>query len=323
MAETLPLFPEEPSSSFQKELSTLVSRMGEKQVYFGTSSWKYQGWLGQIYSRERYMVRGRFSKARFAEQCLSEYAETFSTVCGDFAFYQFPVQSFWRKLFNSSPKQLQFSFKVPEEITTPRYPSIERYGNLGGADNPNFLNPEVLCELFLKQLDPYSSQIAVLIFEFGAICGRLFTPTAFTKRLDRFLGRLPRQFRFAVEIRNPEFLAEAKYVGVLRRHSIAHVMSAWTRMPPLQEQIARPDLFTTDFTVVRALLKPGRKYEDAVRSFTPYRSVQDPDPNTRSAIGDIVVRSMRRGEPTFIYVNNRLEGNAPMTIHGILEDLPD
>ena len=94
-------------------------------------------------------------------------------------------------------------------------------------------------------------------------------------------------------------------------------------MPALQEQIAHPELFTTDFTVVRALLSAGRRYEDVVRGFAPYRGVQDPDPNTRSAIGDIVVRSMREGDPAFIYVNNRLEGNAPMTIHGILEELAD
>ena len=323
MAETLPLFPEKPSNPFQEELRARVSRLRKRQVYFGTSSWKYEGWLGQIYSRERYTFRGRFSKARFAEECLSEYAETFPTVCGDFAFYQFPVQSFWRKLFDASPAQLQFSFKIPEEITAPHFPSIERYGNLGGAHNPNFLNAEVLGELFLQQLESYSSRVAVLIFEFGAMCGRLFSPQEFTERVDRFLESLPRQFRFAVEVRNPEFLAEANYASVLRRHSVAHVLSAWSRMPALRQQIAPPDLFTTDFTVVRALLKAGRRYEDAVRAFAPYRSVQDPDPDTRSAIGDIVVRSMRRGEPAFIYVNNRLEGNAPTTIHGILENLPD
>ena len=323
MAETLPLFPEEPASSFQEELRALVSRAAEKRVYFGTSSWKYEGWLGQIYSKERYTFRRRFSKAKFAEQCLSEYAETFPTVCGDFAFYQFPMQSFWRKLFDSSPEPLRFSFKVPEEITTPRFPSIERYGNQRGAQNPNFLNAESLNELFLKELDPYSSRIAVLIFEFGAMCGRLFSPTQFTERLEKFLEKLPRHFRFAAEIRNPEFIADADYAGVLRRHSVAHVLSAWTRMPASQEQIVHPELFTTDFTVVRALLKNGRRYEDAVRAFTPYRSIQDSDPNTRGAIRDIVVRSMRRGEPAFIYVNNRLEGNAPMTIHGILEELPE
>ena len=323
MAETLSLFPEQTSNPFQEELKSRLSRMRERQVYFGTSSWKYEGWLGQIYSQERYMFRGRFSKSRFAEQCLSEYAETFPTVCGDFAFYQFPAQSFWRKLFDSSPAPLRFSFKVPEEITTPQFPAIERYGNLGGAHNANFLNTEVLHELFLKQLDPYASRVAVLIFEFGAMCGRLFSPAEFTERLDRFLESLPRQFRFAVEIRNPEFMTDPSYAAVLRKSSVAHVLSAWTKMPALQEQILQPELFTTDFTVVRALLKHGRRYEDAVRAFAPYRDIRDPDPNTRGAIRDIVVRCMRRGEPAFIYVNNRLEGNAPITIHGILEELPD
>lgn len=323
MVETLPLFPEESSNPFRDRLKASLTRLAAKQIYLGTSSWKYEGWLGQIYSPERYTVRGRFSKGRFAETCLAEYSETFSTVCGDFAFYQFPVQSFWRKLFETSPEQLSFSFKVPEEITTPRFPSIERYGNFGGSRNPNFLNSAVLADLFLQQLEPYSSRINALIFEFGPMCGRLFNAAEFSTLLDRFLEGLPKQFRLAVEIRNSEFLADTNYGEMLKRHSVAHVRNAWTKMPPLDQQLARPDLFTSGFSIVRALLKAGRKYEDAVRGFAPYRNIQDPDPDSRNAIRDIIVRSMRKGEPAFIYVNNRLEGNAPMTIEAILDDLPD
>ena len=28
-------------------------------VYLGTSSWKYEGWLGQLYSPDRYEYRGK------------------------------------------------------------------------------------------------------------------------------------------------------------------------------------------------------------------------------------------------------------------------
>jgi hypothetical protein len=34
-------------------------------VYFGTSSWKYEGWLGSIYTPERYLTRGKFSKKKW------------------------------------------------------------------------------------------------------------------------------------------------------------------------------------------------------------------------------------------------------------------
>src|SRR3954470_24933502 len=38
-----------------------------------------------LYTPERYMTRGRFSKKRFHEECIHEYAETFPIVGGDFS----------------------------------------------------------------------------------------------------------------------------------------------------------------------------------------------------------------------------------------------
>ena len=74
-----------------------ATELGAKGVFIGTSSWKYEGWLGQIYTRERYLSRGKFSRRVFEQECLREYSETFPAVCGDFAFYQFPTEEFWRK----------------------------------------------------------------------------------------------------------------------------------------------------------------------------------------------------------------------------------
>ena len=53
---------------------------------------KYDGWVGSIYSEDRYVTRGKFSRAKFEENCLTEYAEMFPTVCGDLTFYQFPSE---------------------------------------------------------------------------------------------------------------------------------------------------------------------------------------------------------------------------------------
>jgi hypothetical protein len=78
--------------------------------------------------------------------------------------------------------------------------------------------------------------------------------------------------------------------------------------------------FTSDFTVVRALLTQGRAYEQAVREFSPYREIKQRNADVRTAIRDILIRAVRRGETAYIFVNNRLEGNAPTTIHEILEE---
>src|SRR5438132_1574712 len=84
--------------------------MAEHWVYFGTSSWKYEGWLGSVYRPERYSVRGKFSRKAFEAGCLAEYAETFPVVCGDFAFYQFPSPDYWKRLFEATPSSFLFGF---------------------------------------------------------------------------------------------------------------------------------------------------------------------------------------------------------------------
>jgi hypothetical protein len=54
-------------------------------VYVGTSSWKYLGWFGQLYTPSRYEYRGKFTNTRFERDCLREYAEVFKTVSVDAA----------------------------------------------------------------------------------------------------------------------------------------------------------------------------------------------------------------------------------------------
>jgi hypothetical protein len=72
--------------------------------------------------------------------------------------------------------------------------------------------------------------------------------------------------------------------------------------------------FTAPFTIARALLRPGRSYEHAVRQFAPYKSVQDEYPEGRRAIGDLIDASRSRKMQAYIHINNRFEGNAIETI---------
>ena len=78
-----------------------------------------------------------------------------------------------------------------------------------------------------------------------------------------------------------------------------------------------PEVFTADFTVVRALLRRGRPYEQAVSQFSPYKEIQDANVPARNAIRSVIHRARERNEPSYIFVNNRLEGNAPQTIEAI------
>jgi uncharacterized protein YecE (DUF72 family) len=309
-------FPDSESALLRGALGGLAG----EGIYVGCSSWKYPGWLDQIYTRSNYLSRGRFSKKLFEAECLREYAGIFPTVCGDFAFYQFPSESFWQRLFAQTPAGFQFAFKVPEQITCRLFPSHPRYGAQGGCENPSFLDFYLLQEAFLRSLEVYQEKISVLIFEFGTFAKGVFSDVReFLERLDPFLAALPRQFRYAVEIRNEEFL-EAEYFDCLRSHGVAHVFNAWARMPELKDQLAIPESITTDFIVSRALLRRGRPYEQAVKLFSPYMRIQDPNPAVRAALRDLIERARETRRAAYIYVNNRLEGNAPATILSVVGD---
>jgi uncharacterized protein YecE (DUF72 family) len=300
-------------------LAERLRALAERNIHIGGSSWKYEGWLGQIYERERYLTRGRFSKTRFEAECLSEYSEIFPTVCGDFAFYQFPTPEFWSRLFARVPENFRFAFKVPEQITCKIFPAHARYGPQGGRENETFLNVEVLKEMLLRPLWPHREKTGLLIFEFGTFPRSAFASVSeFADTLRPFLKQLPREFRYAVEIRNAEFLHN-DYFSCLRENGVAHVYNAWSRMPELQSQMAIAETVTADFQVCRALLRCGRAYEKAVEAFAPYTEVRDPNEEARDAMRALINRTRESKQHLFLFVNNRLEGNAPSTILSLVE----
>jgi uncharacterized protein YecE (DUF72 family) len=212
------------------------------------------------------------------------------------------------------PSHLQFAFKTPEQITRLEFPRIPRYGALAGRQNESFLDVELLKSSFLAPLEKYHDNIAALILEFGALPSwELEYPERFLERLSQFLRLTPHSMRFAVEIRNPELLTP-DYFSCLREHGVAHVYNAWTRMPDLPEQIALPGSMTADFIVCRALLRHARTYEQAVAKFEPYSELQDEYLPAREGLRELVQIDSGAPVPRFIFVNNRLEGNAPSTI---------
>jgi uncharacterized protein YecE (DUF72 family) len=310
---------EEPGGFDREGLAERLRSAASENIYIGGSSWKYEGWLGQVYTRGRYLSRGRFSKRLFETECLREYAETFPTVCGDFAFYQFPTEDFWRKLFQQAPEGFRFAFKVPEQMTCKVFPRHARYGAQAGKPNEAFLDARALEKMFLRPLLPHRAKTALLIFEFGTFGRSSFADASeFLDRLDPFLASLPPEFRYAIEIRNPEFLAR-DYFACLRAHAVAHVYNAWSRMPELGRQLAIPDSATADFLVCRALLRRGRPYEDAVAMFSPYTELKDPNPEARESMRVLMGRARENKQFLFLFVNNRLEGNAPLTILSLVE----
>jgi len=71
----------------------------------------------------------------------------------------------------------------------------------------------------------------------------------------------------------------------------------------------------------RFLLRPGRKYQEAVDTFQPYDRIQDPFPEAHVDAAKLITGGAGvPGRRTFILVNNRLEGNAPLSINAMMRE---
>jgi hypothetical protein len=93
-------------------------------------------------------------------------------------------------------------------------------------------------------------------------------------------------------------------------------------MPSVGKQMALPGSRTNpDLVAARFLLKPGPKYEQAVKAFEPYDSIKEENPEARAAGRALIAEGHAAGPKhrTFIYVNNRLEGNAISAIAAMIQ----
>ena len=230
------------------EIRTLRDMPLSPLIRFGTSTWTYEGWQGQIYTR-------KYTKTAFTRECLGEFCQylyrgqpLFRTVGNDATFYRPPSANQLTRYLTQIPEDFQMCFKVWEELTIPTYAKHARYGSRAGQVNPNFLNADAFTKLVLQPYRDaqFGPNTGPFLFEFQ----RHGMPAEeFIGKLDDFFDSVSAEFRYAVEIRNAGLLGP-RYHDMLRAHGVAHVYNHWSYMPPLAEQHQRMKTMTAPFTVI-------------------------------------------------------------------------
>ncbi len=142
-------------------------------IRFGTSTWTYEGWQGQVYKRE-------YKKTTFARECLGEYCQylyngepLFRTVGNDSTFYRPPTANQLRNYLNQIPENFEMCFKAWEELTIPTFSSHPRYGAKADQPNPQFLDASLFKDLVLAPYREanFGPHTGPFLFEFQ--CPRL------------------------------------------------------------------------------------------------------------------------------------------------------
>ena len=303
----------QPAEEMQRQLESMRARL-PNGVRLGTSSWTFPGWAGLVYHRRYHNQRA------FLRESLEEYARhpLMRTVGVDRSYYA-PVPECDLELYaNQLPEDFRCAMKVWQRITMPVYPQHPRYGADAGKANSDFLDADLFSsEVNAPVRRAFGRCMGPWILEVAPAPSPI-DPSWFLTKLGQFLRSAPRDFPFAVELRDRRLLT-LEYARALREYDAVHVFNYWTRMPSLADQARIEGLLGGSLLVVRLLLPPGAKYGELKDAYAPFDKLVDPQPMMRRETRQLVLAAMDRDMEAYVLVNNKAEGSSPLTVQALAE----
>ena len=263
-------------------------------LHYGTSSWSAKGWVGPFYPEG--MKPGDF---------LAHYATRFDTVEADVTYYRVPdrrlVEGWERKL----PEGFRLSAKFPKEVV--------HAGKGPQPDASRLLVPEnvgPVTEAFLEAMSLLGDKLGPLVIQFPYFNRRAFTDRGpFLERLASYLEGLPKGFRFAVELRNKNWVDD-ELLELLRAQGVAFVLLDLAYMPHPARWFESMDLLTADFSYTR-LIGDRKAVEAKTKTFDALVL----DKSAELARWADLLRAVDTKVPeSYVYANNHYAGHGPATI---------
>jgi uncharacterized protein YecE (DUF72 family) len=265
---------------------------GPADLHLGTSAFTAAGWEGSFYP-------AGMKPADY----LTYYATKFDTVEVDSTFYRTPAASTVSGWARKTPDHFIFAVKVPQLITH------EKILVDCDADFKHFVDT---MDLLGEKLGPMLLQFPYLNRSVFPVLsdvakGKAAPNESFLARLKPFLEKLPRGRKFAVEIRNKNWL-DAPFANILRDHGVALALQDQSWMPMPWAYKFEP--LTADFTYVR-LLGDRKGIEQITKTWD--KTVVDRSAQLKTWV-DYLQPITRRGVTIFVYANNHYSGHSPDTV---------
>jgi uncharacterized protein YecE (DUF72 family) len=258
-------------------------------IFLGTSSFTAAGWAGTFYPEG--MKQREF---------LSYYATRFAAVEIDSTFYGTPAAATVTGWKEKTPADFIFAVKVPQVITHEKV--------LAGC--------EAEFDEFVERMSLLGEKLGPMLLQFPKFDKWAFSSSAeFLGRLRLFLkraaGQVIRSWRFAVEIRNKDWL-DARFADVLREHNVALALTDTSFVPRPWEIKEKLDLVTADFAYVRWL---GDRKGIEERTKTWDKTIVERQSDLANWVEVFkAVMTNKKVLKIFAFANNHYAGHAPDTV---------
>jgi len=268
-------------------------------VRFGTSSFSNKDWVGPFYP-----------VGTKPADYLREYSRHYDAVEVDATYYALPRESTVDGWNEKTPPGFLFCAKFPR--------SIVHAGERAQPNGDRVLDLERCArdrDSFLQVMSRLGDKLGTLLLQFPYFNqGAFSSPGPFYERLDAFLATLPREFDFAVELRNKQWLTPQLF-DLLRHHGVSFTVVDQAWMPHADELEGRFDLVTGPQVYLR-LLGDHKAIEEITTTWE--KEVVDRSERL-DRWASFMVRTTRAGFPGLVFVNNHYAGHAPATTERLKE----
>jgi uncharacterized protein YecE (DUF72 family) len=258
-------------------------------IHLGTSAFTAAGWDGSFYP-----------EGMKPADYLTYYATKFDSVEVDSTFYRTPSVSTVRGWYEKTPKGFIVAAKVPQVITHEKV----------------LKDCETEFKTFLNAMEILGDKLGPLLFQFGYFNKKAFIGVNdFLARLVPFMKKLPIGQKFAVEIRNKNWLVP-QLVEALRERGVALALVDHVWMPRPSVLFEKFEPITADFTYVR-WLGDRKGIEESTKTWD--RVILDRSSELSEWV-EILRKVHKRKIQIFAYANNHYAGHAPATVE-LFQDL--
>jgi uncharacterized protein YecE (DUF72 family) len=256
---------------------------GEPILRIGTSAFTAAGWPRTFYP-----------EGLPERDYLSFYATRFDTVELDSTFYRAPSKTTVQGWAKKTPEGFLFAAKIPQVITHEKV----------------LVNCDAEFKQFVEVMDILGEKLGPLLFQFGYFNKKAFVGiNDFLARLRPFLKKLPKDHKFAVEIRNKNWLVP-QFVETLRECGVALALIDQSWMPRPAQWFDKFDPITADFTYVRWL---GDRKGIEERTEVWNEVIVDRS-HELSEWAEILGKVHKRKIQIYAYANNHYAGYASATV---------
>ncbi len=308
-------------------------------IYLGTTSDSYAGWIGQIYSKDRHT--GRITRRtnvvggkKFIEEVLpvdsvEEYFQYFRVLEIDYTFYRpltepdgTPTQNYqllmrYHQYLKEGDRLI---LKVPHVVSAQKFRRGTAY-----IPNEDYLNPEIFTNQFYKPaIEILGESLTGFLFEqeYQKFKDKL-PEDQMAESLDAFFKAIPKDHRYHVELRTEAYITPPVF-EVLEKHGIGQVLSHWTWLPPLRVQFDKADhsvLNSGREMIIRLCTPLKMRYEEAYAKAHPFDKLIEGmlQPKMIEETSKLMHEGIEKGAKVNVLVNNRAGGNAPLITQKIAE----